>query len=302
MKWAGGIIDQPGIYEGLPIDRYHGQPCAGPSVSSSGLRTIDAESPLHFWARSSLNPNRLPEEEKDHLALGKAAHHLFTGEGDFWRHYVIRPDKWADWRTGESRAWREAQRAAGLTVLVDKQMDQIKGMAASLAAHPTIRAGLLNGEAERSIIWQDEKTGVWLKSRPDILPVDSDMVVDLKTCSSADPLSVRRSIADYGYHMQLALAFEGMKAVTGREMRDHVLVFIETAPPYAVNIKPIDPVDIEDGRRQVRRAIDTFARCVETGEWPGYADDEVPASLPSYYRNRLAAEAEAKLLPALDAA
>ena len=300
IPYSGGKIDKPGIYSGLPITAYHSDSCIGPSISSGGLRTLDSVSPAHYWATSYLNPNRVHQEDKDAFNLGRAAHTLILGEDGFKRDYVIRPDFWDSWRTKEARVWRDEQKLAGLTVLEPSHIDQIRGMAAALALHPTVQAGLLNGEVERSIVWKDAKTGIWLKARPDVLPVDSNMIVDLKTTSSADAVSVRRSIADYGYHMQLALAFEGMKAVTGRQMTDFVLVFVETKLPYAVNIKPLDIADIIFGRRQIRRAIDRFAECLKSCSWPAYDDDEVTASLPSYYRQRLDHEAEAGLLPALE--
>lgn len=300
--WDGNKISKPGIYAGIPIMTYHSDCCIGPSTSSGGLRTIDSVSPAHYWATSYLNPERTPPEDKDSFSLGRAAHTLILGEEGFRRDYVIRPDKWDSWRTKDAQVWRDEQKLAGLTVLEPKNIDQIKGMAASLAAHPTIEAGILRGHIERSIVWQDKQTGVWLKARPDVLPIDSNMIVDLKTCNSADPVSVRRSIADYGYHLQLALAYEGILAVTGRKMTDFVLVFVETSAPYAVNIKPLDADDIIFGRRQIRRAINRFAECIEAGSWPAYDDDEVTASLPAYYRARLDREVEAGLLPELEEA
>lgn len=302
LAYTGQKIAEPGIYSGLPIMTYHSDCCVGPSISSGGLRTIDGVSPAHYWANSYLNPNREPQEDKDHFSLGRAAHTLILGEEGFRQEYVIRPDKWDSWRTNDAKAWRDEHKAAGLTVLEPKNIDQIRGMAASLAAHPTIQAGLLNGEVERSIVWKDPVTGIWLKARPDVLPVDSNMIVDLKTCTAADPISARRAIADHGYHMQLGLAYEGMLAVTGRRMTDFVLVFVETTAPYAVNIKPVDQNDITFGRRQIRRAINRFAECIEKGHWPAYDDDEVTAALPAYYRQRLDNEVAAGLLPELEEA
>jgi hypothetical protein len=298
MQWDGQKISAPGIYAGLPLEVYHSDCCVGPSISSSGLRTIDSESPAHYWMSSYLNPERIPEERKDHFTLGQAAHHLFLGEADFGKKFVLRPDKWADWRTKEARDWRREQEEAGFAVLTADVMWQIKGMATSLAREPLIQQGLLSGEIERSMIWQDPETGIWLKSRPDAIPNDT-LIVDLKTTSSAAPEDVRRALASNGYHMQLALAGMGMEATLNRRPAndDYVLVFVESKPPYCVNIKPVDAEAIEYGRRQIRRAIRTFAKCLETGEWPGYADSGVTAHLPQFYLKQLQQQEELGLLP-----
>lgn len=298
MKWTGEKISAPGIYAGLPLEVYHSDCCVGPSISSSGLRTIDSESPAHYWMTSYLNPERIPEERKDYFTLGQAAHMLFLGEQGFRRKFVMRPSKWADWRTADARAWRKEQEAAGFAVLTDDMMAQIRGMAASLAREPLIQQGLLSGEIERSMVWQDLETGVWLKSRPDAIPNDT-LIVDLKTTSSAAPQDVRRSIAENGYAIQLALAGEGMRATLGREPAndDFVLVFVEVKPPFCCNVKIVDGEWIDYARRQLRRAIRTFAQCLETGQWPGYADNGRTAYMPSFLKSRLEMEEKLGELP-----
>lgn len=295
LKWNGSLIEQPGIYSGVPLSAYHGAVTAKPSISSGGLRTIEGKSLRHFWSTSYLNPLRIPQETSEAMDVGSALHDLAAGES-FWDKYAVRPEQWDSWRTKDTQAWKEAQIASGKTVLIPSDMEDLRGMAQSLAEHPTIKAGILRGLVEHSIFWEDRTTGIWLKARPDVIPLDSTILVDLKTCASADALSCRRSITDYQYHMQLALAQWGIQEVTGIEMTDFVLVFVERKPPYCVNIKPIWADDIEWGRRQVRRALDKFAKALETNEWPGYDDDEVPCGVSDFYRKRLQGDADAGIL------
>jgi hypothetical protein len=158
---------------------------------------------------------------------------------------------------------------------------------------------LFSGLVEHSLVWKDPETGVWLKSRPDVLDTHTLMIVDLKTTSSAAPEDVRRTIAEFGYHIQLALVAEGIEILTGRRVPNDacILVFAETKRPFAINTKMIDAGAIELGRAQVRRAVRMFAKCLETGEWPGYADDGQSAHLPAWLDKRLTQEMESGLLP-----
>jgi hypothetical protein len=302
-KWDGQKIGQPGIYS-LPIEFYHGDACVGPSISSSGLRTIESLTPKHFFNDSYLNPNRAPQKQKDAFDFGRAAHTLLLGESGFRDQFVVRPDIWDSWRTNDAKAWKASQIKAGKTVLDSDDIEAIKAIAESLQSDPLVSLGLLNGEIERSLIWQDKETGIWLKSRPDALPVNADIVADLKTTDRADPVSVRRTILDYGYHMQLALVGMGMKELLGRTLGndDHVLVFVEKKAPFCVNVKPVDIEWIAAGRMQIRRALRTFADCLSKGEWPGWSDNGQTATAPDWFMKRMESEINSGLLPNAEAA
>lgn len=297
--WDGTLLSEPGIYANIPIEVYHDQLTVEPSISSSGLRKIEAESPRHWWALSYLNPDRPKREEAAHFALGRAVHTLLLGEDGFRDQYVVRPEEYPDWRTKASQVWRDGMVGLGKTVLVPSDLEVIRGIAQSAHDEPLIREGLFSGLVEHSMVWKDEETGVWLKARPDTLNPQAGVVVDLKTIASADPKSCRDSIAEHGYYMQLALIGEGYRALTGNEIPDdgYLLVFVEKKFPYAVNIKPVDATAIFYGRAQIRRAVRTFATCLERGEWPGYADSGLTAHLPTWLDARLAREYETGELP-----
>ncbi|MBB6306270.1 PD-(D/E)XK nuclease-like domain-containing protein [Xanthobacter tagetidis] len=288
-------VKDPGVYA-IDIERYHGDCTDGPGVSSSGLRTIELRSPAHYWATSYLNPNRVEQDQSDALDFGQAAHTLLLGEAGFRERFVVRPEEFPDYRTKAAREWRDLMRDSGKTVLTSDQVGHIKGIAASLARHPLIKAGLLQGEVERSIIYRDPVTGIWLKIRPDVLPVSDGVVVDLKTAADAAPRAMERAILDRGYDMAGALTGMALKAVLGLDMTAFVLVCVEKVPPYAVSIIEVDAVWISYARRRVRRAIDTFAKCLETGEWEAFPGEH-KAFVPEWLRKRLDAETDVGLLP-----
>lgn len=270
IPYSGGRIGQPGVYVGLDLETYHTQICTGPSVSSSGLRTIWNESPAHFWAKSDLNPRRIPREAKAHFALGQAAHQLLLeGSGGFAQTFAVRPDRWSDWRTKDAQMWREDAMARGLTVLTPGDLEIVEGMAESLRAHPLVAAGILDGDIERSIIAKDPETGIWLKSRPDVIPNHSGDLADLKTTASVATDDLRRAIADYGYHQQAALAADVLEATTGVKLETFSLVWIEKAPPFCVRVTTLTAEDILRGQMQNRAALRMMARCLDSGVWPG---------------------------------
>jgi hypothetical protein len=289
VKWDGAPISRPGIYGSVPIGAYHGAHlCDAPSVSSSGLRKIMSESPAHYWCESPYNPDRVAQKETDALVLGRAAHHLLLGEDDFSTLFIARPDKWDSWRTGDAKKWKAEQEAEGRTVLLTAQLDQIRGMARALAAHPLIDAGILNGEIEQTIAWRCKETGIWLKARPDAIPNASGDFADIKTTTSVQSADLARTIAEYGYHQQAALIASGWHALTGKDIASFSFVFVEKSPPYCVRIVTLRDDDLARGERQNLVAIKTFAECMKTGEWPGpgSADAEY-LGLPEWAQKRI---------------
>ena len=269
-------IAAPGVYA-LTMARYHSDCCAGPSISNSGLKTLWDDSPAHYWATSYLNPRRIVEvEERPHFSLGRAAHHLlFLGRKGFDEEFATRPEQWSDWRTKEAKLWREAALADGKTVITDNELVAITGMARSLAEHPMVKAGILDGYVERSLVWKHG--GVWLKSRPDCIPNDSGDFADLKTTTSVKTDELRRSLANFNYPMQAALTGLASEAVLERPLQTFSLVFVEKAPPHCVRVVTIKPDDIDRGRRQVEAAVQLFAGCWDNQRWPGPGGEQQDA-------------------------
>lgn len=318
IKWDGQAITRPGIYDGVPIETYHDDPDlfgGEPHVSSGPLRAAeDPEGSMEIvydgWV---MNPDREKPEPGAHFSLGQAAHMLFLGEEGFRERFAVRPETYTDEKGEEKKwhhaskvcaAWMERQAEAGKTVLKAEDLEIIKRMAARLGRHPDIQAGLLNGLVEKSIFWprivtleDGRSVRIWVKARPDVLPTDSAMVVDYKTCADAGPLAVRRSITDYGYHQQLALIQEGLHVVAHFKTEEHVLVFQKKKAPFSVNVKTLFPSAIAMGHIQNHRALQKFGKAIITGEWPGYEDDGAPCNLMEWRVKQLMQEIEDGRLP-----
>ncbi|MGM4891225.1 PD-(D/E)XK nuclease-like domain-containing protein [Tardiphaga sp. 839_C3_N1_4] len=294
IPWNGKPISQPGIYSGVPIDVYHGADlCDAPSISSSGLRKISNDSPAHYWCESPYNPDRVEQKETEALVFGRAAHHLLLGEDDFNTHYIERPTEAPDGRAwnGNNKTcieWLKKQRKEGRTVLLPAQIETIRGIARSLVRHPLIDAGILNGLIEHTIVWRCNDTGVWLKVRPDAIPNDAGDFADLKTTTSVQSLDLARAIAEHGYHQQAALIAGGWHALTARDIESFSFVFVEKTPPYCTRIVTLKDDDLARGERQNFQAIKTFAKCLETGDWPGPgATDAEYLALPAWAQNKI---------------
>ena len=301
IEWDGTPITKPGLYSKIPLEVYHSaEICDGPSVSSSGLRKIFNESPAHFYAEWSGNPDRLEAKEKAHFALGRAVHHLMLGEPFFAKLFAAQPLEYPDSKTGEmkpwsnlsnhAKAWKESMSNAGRSILTGKDVENIRGMAVSLGRHPIIRAGALNGMIERSMFWKDKDTGLWVKSRPDSIPNDSGDFVDLKTTISVLHRDLARTIAELGYHMQGALIRSAAREVLGIKSPTFTLVFVEKTAPWCVRVVTLKDNDLDLGERANRAALDAVAGCIKSKSWPGPGGDREDAEhieLPEWSQKQI---------------
>ena len=131
----GQKISEPGVYD-MPMGWYHDDCCVGPSISSSGLRTIWQKSPLHYWYDSYMNPDRDEEDdekvEAEALRMGRAAHALLLEPHLFGQMFTTRPPIFADWRTQKARQWRAEQQLEGKTVLDPAEFQRVHLIAKAL--------------------------------------------------------------------------------------------------------------------------------------------------------------------------
>jgi len=249
--------------------------------------------------------------------FGRAVHLLFGGEKGFNEQFIVRPETYEHEKEGTKpfnananvcKAWLAEQDRKGRAVLKGEEMGDIRGMAIRLAQEPFVQNGGMSGLVEHSLFCPRDidvvdasgeihTVRIWEKGRPDNLPLDAPLGCDYKTTDDASPVAARSSIANYGYHQQLGLIDDLIYRITGIQLEEHVLIMQEKKRPYSVNIKPIDALDIEYGRRQNIRAAQKFTQCWFDGKFPGYEDSEIPATLPDWLRKRLAYEAEKGLLP-----
>lgn len=298
--WDGKKIKTPGWYSGIPLEKYHSPGiCAGPAVSSSNLRTCWSKSPRHMFASWAENPRREDDPPTRPQILGAAAHHLFLGEDGFNIKYVQQPETYPDKKLGfqkpwsnladHCKRWHKEQRDAGRLVVTPKEMHAIREMAASLQTEAVVQAGLLDGNAEVSGFFKDKETALWVKVRPDVVPMDGPDFVDLKTAREVTTVALQSSIHEYGYNMQGALIWEACEAL-GQPFAMFTLLFIETTNPWCARAVPVSKEDLGIGWRQNLLMKRWVRACILADHWPGPgADDHGELSMSHAARERIVA-------------
>lgn len=263
---------EPGLHLGIPDEEYR----QIPGLSSTGIKEM-LKSPAHYqWALTH-------RRERIAFDVGHAAHAKILGVG---LSAIAYPDEHLtpSGNVSEKKAtiaWAEEQRAAGLVPVSPDQLAAVDAMAEAVLAHPTARPLLEGGAPEVSLIWDDSETGVRCKGRIDYLQPDG--ATDLKTARSADPRRFSSPAASYGYAEQRVHYGAGITATRGDERIPFRLVLVETDAPHFVSVVEFDETFTWIAEVRVRRAIDTYAECQRTGEWPAYPTGVNAVAAPSWY-------------------
>lgn len=275
------LITEPGAYPDIDGEVYHQfEICDAPSISSTGLKLISSKSAYHYWYQSGLNPKRPQQEQKTHFNLGKAVHDLLLLQDLFPKNYFILPEgydgrlkKWADAKDEREEALR-----SGVPVLTFDQHRMAYEMANQVENNDLAKALIVSGIPEMTLAAKDPVTGVWLRSKPDILPDTKDIIPDVKTTRDANPSAFEGQATNLGYFQSAAHYMDVIDLVYGPSegKRRFVLIAVESTPPHLVQIYHLDDESIQMGRMLNRKAINTFADCLKSGVWPGYSKPENP--------------------------
>lgn len=156
--------------------------------------------------------------------------------------------------------------------------------AKAVAGHDIAGEVFATGLGERSLFWQDDKHGVWRRARLDWQTQRNGrlIAVDLKTCQSAEPRAIAKTVAQYRYHQQHAWYCDGIRSLGIDPDPVFLFVFVEVAPPHLVTVCELDGPSVAAGDAANQRALEVYAECTATDIWPAYTDDIPLISLPPW--------------------
>ncbi|MBY4571219.1 hypothetical protein ACN95_14460 [Gordonia sihwensis] len=259
-------FERSGLIHDLDENSYHGDLT---TLSSTGARALATRTPAEF-RHEQLNGR----PDKKEFDFGHLVHKMILGKGADIR--VIEAD---DWRTKAAREKRDAAREAGEVPVLEKEWRRAERVVESFRLHETA-AGLISGGApEVSLYWADSWSGVRCRGRVDYLR--PDVAVDVKTTQDADPRKFAKSVAEYGYHAQAAWYMDGLTEC-GVTVTDFVFVVVSVVAPHLVSVCRLSDAAIDRGRELNRVALERFAVCELTGEWPGHGNEIHTIDLPSW--------------------
>jgi hypothetical protein len=277
---APDVVTETGWWQDMSDETYFADPVPAGSLSKSGAKLLlppSCPAKFAYVREHGAKPKRAWD-------FGHAAHRKVLGRGA-----EVAVADFGDWKTNAAKKIRDDAYAAGRVPILRKEEKAVDEMADAIRSHP-LAGRLLSPDAgvnEASFFWIDEPTGVWRRARLDRFTWLGDqlVVVDLKTCESADNESCRKTLANLGYAMQDDTYTTAVRALELHDDPAFLFVFVEREPPYLVNVVGCADDVIAYGRRLNEKALRIFAECSATDTWPGYGSEITYLSLPGYVRS-----------------
>lgn len=284
-----------GIIRGLSNASYHGDKS---SYSSTLIKKMSVPAEALYYMET-------PQEPKEAYRLGSAIHKWILERAKFKSEFLTgidcarrsKADKssWADWYSAHgadgdaivfenpAAKWNGLfEQQTGLSMVKPEEIEAIKLMAESVMRSENASELLSKGEAESSIYWKDQDTGLNLKVRPDYL--SGDFISDLKSCESVHDHNIIRAIINYGYGISQAMYQDGVHQVTG-DWLPFTFIFIEKTPPHACRVIVLDDEAQDAAWNQYLSLKRKLAECLNSDNWPGLPDN-LTLSLPVWANNK----------------
>lgn len=280
----------PGFYpaDEIGMQQYLADPAPEPSLSSSCANTLITRSPAHAHAEHPRLGTR-PQDDSDASDMGTIIHDLaLGGEGKICEirreDYRSKPTKDnpdgavpLGWTNNAIRAARDEARANGLTPVLAEDMVFARRAAKAVrdfTCDPTCEIYGAFDEGESEVTMLCEYEGIWLRARPDWLNHEKKLCIHLKTTkTSVQPDSfIRGLVFGGGYDVSLAFYRFVFEQLTKQQDWTHVILAVEQHAPHACSLISLDPAAWAIADDKVRRAIETWKRCMKTGKWPAYTN------------------------------
>lgn len=266
--------------------QYHADPCPVPSLSASIAKVLIDRTPRHAWIQHPrLNPD-YEHEDAEKFDIGHAAHAALL-QGLNRVHTIDAKD----WRKDETKAERDAARAAGRIPILKARAEDLLNMvqvatAAIAACEDLSGLTLADGKAEQTVIWREGPT--WCRSKLDWLANDRSLILDYKTTSgSAHPSDWTRSgLEGLGGDVQAAFYTRGIKTCAPDADPKFVFLVQEIDAPYACSFVGVPPAWLDLGMRKVDDALALWSMCMESNNWPAYPSRICWADLPAWAEAR----------------
>ena len=239
-----------------------------PAISASHLHAV-SKSPWTYYKRF-IDPDRPTSAPTAAMKIGTFVHTVVLEPDEVAGRYGVIPSRTT--KAGKEKIAALEQR--NIEPVTQTEWDQAHLMADAVRSHPEAAYLLSEGEAERSLWWDDlsYSTPLTCKCRPDWW--NGEVVIDLKTTRDASPSGFAKSCATFRYHVQQ------MHYMRGTKCKRFVFIAVEKEYPFNVGVYELDADAMKLGEAHRDANMRLIAICKKNNDWPSFGGG--PLALPRW--------------------
>ena len=211
------------------------------------------------------------------MADGTAVHAFFLERDKFDSDFVIKPaDMRLNTKVGKEWALEHQNK-----IIIDSELgNNLYEMEKSFMDSPARLIYDKQGQSELSYFWNDLGL-VKGKCRPDWISNDGNIVVDIKTTTDASPKGFQKSIANWGYHLQLGWYIRGLQKL-GLPAKEFIFIAIEKTPPFSVGVYRANKEMITYANDEINNLVYDIDESLKSDDFPDYTPEIMDLGLPNW--------------------
>lgn len=240
-------------------------------VSASDLKLFLSGPAIYFYKKFQEPKSDNPER---HFAIGSAIHECILEPQEFLKHYFVIPKVSLISAAGKAEYAKAQLKAEGKTIIFDDEMQMINKIVNNVTKNKTFMALIKDSYREVSCYTIDEKTGLEVRLRPDILCNKLSNIIDIKSCLDSSKKGFKRDVYAYSYSLTDAYYSDFLN-------RENYLFFaVEKEEPRQCCLYALNDEMKQYGRTQYRMGLDLLKFCKDNNYYPAYDAFEL---LKEYY-------------------
>ena len=277
------ILNENNFLIDMPEHVYYSDPCDVPSLSASTAKTLLRKSPKKAYLEHPKLGGARRKTTK-YMDRGTVVHGLVLNQK-----LKVEVLYFSDFRTKAAQTARDLAIDNGKFPLLANEMAKCVEMANGIRANLDEHGIALTGQSEGTVLWKDhddDGNEVQCRSRFDhsIVQDGTFWIIDLKTCSDANPRVLSQQILEYGYDLQAAAYVRAVEK-SDPQWQGRVkflFLFAEDNPPYPVTPILLDGAFRHLGQSKWRRAVNIWSDCLRNNRWPSYTVGPMHVSPPQW--------------------
>lgn len=189
--------------------------------------------------------------------LGELAH-MFVLGGDA-KEFVVAP--YEAFRTNEAKAWRDARKAEGKTIIRKNEYEAFVPIVNNIKAHPRSHHLLLDANIQHEVEMYATINGVAIRGKADALqklPDGAVVLADIKTTAKFDEFKYKAMRRHYDLQVALYSMLACKATGASPALCNFWFCVAETVFPYRVQWHHCSAEFIEHGERKLEQCINAI--------------------------------------------